>query len=172
MSRALAALAALVVCTSGGTLIARASPPSALVDVDGAVLTPHAADGYHRGKRKRIEVVTLGWAEVEVRTARAFLAMRAAAAADGIELWVHSGFRTMEQQRWLYDAWKAGWGAKAARPGRSNHQSGLALDLGVLGPGTYAWLEANARRFGFRRTVPDEPWHWEYTPPRKRHRRR
>jgi len=24
------------------------------------------------------------------------------------------------------------------------------------------WLERNARRFGFRRTVPTEPWHWEW----------
>lgn len=43
----------------------------------------------------------------------------------------------------------------------------------TLGPGTFAWLEANARRFGFKRTVTGEPWHWEYVkPPRKQRRHR
>lgn len=121
--------------------------------------------GFRRGKRHTIEVVPLGPTaiEVEVRTARAFLAMRAAAAEAGVELRLESGFRTVEEQRELYRAWRKGNGNKAARPGRSNHQSGRALDIAVVTvPGAREWLEANAASFGFKRTVKSEPWHWEY----------
>jgi hypothetical protein len=121
--------------------------------------------GYRKGSRHAIEVVPLGPAavEVEIHTARAFLAMRAAAAAAGVELRLESGFRTAEQQRELYRAWRQGKGHKAARPGKSNHQSGRALDIAVnTMPGALAWLEANAQAFGFHRTVASEPWHWEY----------
>lgn len=121
--------------------------------------------GYRRGRRHAIEVVPLGptAVEVEIRTARAFLDMRAAAAEAGVELRLESGFRTAEQQRELYRAWRVGKGNKAARPGTSNHQSGRALDIAVISvPGALEWLEVNAASFGFKRTVKSEPWHWEH----------
>lgn len=121
--------------------------------------------GFRHGRRHVVEVVPLGptAVEVEIRTARAFLDMRAAAAQDGVELRLESGFRTVEQQRELYRAWRKGHGNKAARPGKSNHQSGRALDIAVKSvPGALAWLEENAASFGFKRTVKSEPWHWEY----------
>jgi len=126
------------------------------------LLEPREAVGYRRGRALKLRVVTIGWADVEVNTARAFVVMRDAAARDGVELWIRNGFRTGEHQLWLYQAWRAGWGNPAARPGYSNHQSGRALDLSIRDPGTFAWLEANAKRFGFKRTVRGEPWHWEY----------
>jgi D-alanyl-D-alanine carboxypeptidase len=100
--------------------------------------------------------------EVEVSTARAFLTMQAAAAKDGVDLRIASGFRTAEEQRALFRAWRHGRGNKAARPGESNHQSGRALDIATQGRGTFEWLEANAATFRFKRTVKGEPWHWEY----------
>lgn len=121
--------------------------------------------GYRRGRRHVFDVVPLGptGVEVEIGTARAFLAMRTAAADAGVELRLESGFRTAEQQRALFKAWRKGQGNKAARPGRSNHQSGRALDIAVgQVPGSLAWLESNAVLFGFKRTVASEPWHWEY----------
>jgi hypothetical protein len=48
-------------------------------------------------------------------------------------------------------------GNLAAKPGYSNHQSGRALDLSVS-----SWLVNNAARFGFKRTVPSEAWHYEF----------
>src|SRR5690606_17210793 len=99
---------------------------------------------------------------VEVKTAAAFLAMREAAARDGVNLSLESGFRTRAEQRRLYRAYRRGKGNKAARPGRSNHQSGRALDISVLTPGARGWLAAHAGSFGFKRTVRKEPWHWEY----------
>lgn len=126
---------------------------------------PVERTGYRHGRRHTVEVVPLGPTaiEVEVRTARAFLDMRAAAAEAGVELRLESGFRTVEEQRELFRAWRRGYGNKAARPGKSNHQSGRALDISVKSvPGALAWLEANASSFGFKRTVRSEPWHWEY----------
>lgn len=124
--------------------------------------------GYRNGKPLELEVTEVDGVLVEVKTARAFIAMRDAAAEDGVELVVWSGFRSHERQAELYAEWKAGYGNPAARPGYSNHQSGRALDINLLGvpPETFAWLTKNATRFGFRRTVPKEPWHWEYSPRR------
>ncbi len=122
--------------------------------------------GYRNGRPLELRLVTIGWAEVEVTTARAYRAMRDAAEAAGVELGIRSGFRSQERQRWLYQAFRAGWGNPAARPGYSNHQAGRALDLYIDHPRTLAWLGTHAKRFGFRRTVRGEPWHWEYIPPR------
>lgn len=135
----------------------------------GDVLDPRATSGYRNGHRSPIDVVTVSGAEVEMQTAQAFMEMRAAAAERGIDLWIQSGFRTRAEQAVLYRAWKKGRGNKAARPGHSNHQSGRALDIAVYSPGALAWLTSNASRFGFKRTVRGEPWHWEYvTAPRAR----
>ena len=101
---------------------------------------------------------------VERRTADAYWAMQQAAAEDGIELPIYSGFRTNAEQKYFYRCYKTcscNSCTKAARPGHSNHQSGRALDIG-LWPGTHEWLVANAGRFGFKNTIRSEPWHWEY----------
>ncbi|RYZ43428.1 MAG: D-alanyl-D-alanine carboxypeptidase [Myxococcaceae bacterium] len=99
--------------------------------------------------------------------AAAFERMTAAARESGQSLLVTSAWRSYQQQRYLWRLYRKGKGAKAARPGRSNHQRGLAVDLvvgGELESPTYEWLAGNACRFGFRRTVASEPWHWEYRP--------
>jgi LAS superfamily LD-carboxypeptidase LdcB len=130
----------------------------------------HTVTGYRKGRPFKLQVTPIQWAEVEVRTARAFLAMREAAAEDGVELVILSGFRSYRSQAALYAAYRGGYGNLAARPGHSNHQSGSALDL-YLGDGrTYAWLAAHAHQFGFRRTVKSEPWHWDYASARRRRR--
>jgi D-alanyl-D-alanine dipeptidase len=128
---------------------------------------PRVERGYRHGKPKWIRVVTIGWADVEVATARAFRKMEEAARKDGISLAIRSGFRRHDHQRELYRAWREGWGNKAARPGFSNHQSGTALDIGIDDASTLAWLSANAKRYGFRQTVRGEPWHFEYKPVRR-----
>ncbi len=99
---------------------------------------------------------------VEVNTARAFLRMRAAAKAKGVSIRVVSGFRTMAEQRYLYNLYLSGRGNLAAKPGYSNHQSGHALDLNTSAGGVYTWLSNNGSAYGFKRTVPSERWHWEH----------
>ncbi|CAM3992997.1 D-alanyl-D-alanine carboxypeptidase [Corallococcus sp. ZKHCc1 1396] len=99
--------------------------------------------------------------------AAAFERMTAEARESGRTLLVTSAWRSYRQQHYLWRLYRKGLGPKAARPGRSNHNRGLAVDL-VVGSGlespTYLWLAGNACRFGFRRTVASEPWHWEYRP--------
>lgn len=55
-----------------------------------------------------------------------------------------------------------------AAPGRSKHQSGIAIDMSTHSrtskTGVYAWLVNNAYKYGFVRTVSTEEWHWEYIP--------
>lgn len=132
---------------------------------------PRTAKGYRGGRPVTLRVVEIDGVAVEVATARAFRAMRRAAAAAGVALRLTSGFRTHARQAELYRAWRRGAGHRAARPGYSNHQAGRALDLD-LGAGTYAWLRANARAHGFHRTVRGEPWHWEYLGAPRRQARR
>jgi LAS superfamily LD-carboxypeptidase LdcB len=129
---------------------------------------PRTVTGYKNGKAFKLQVVDVGWAEVEVKTARAFAKLRAAAADDGIDLMIWSGFRTYERQAELYRAWRSGDGNLAAKPGWSNHQSGQALDLRIDDDKTYYWLAKHAAQFGFVRTVKGEPWHWEFVGVRKR----
>jgi hypothetical protein len=87
--------------------------------------------------------------------------MQRAAHQAGVTLSLTSGFRTQSEQQYLYNCYltkRCNNGNRAAPPGYSNHQSGIAVDVS-----TSSWLAANASRFGFVRTVPDEPWHYEYT---------
>ncbi|MEP7204841.1 MAG: D-alanyl-D-alanine carboxypeptidase family protein [Candidatus Saccharibacteria bacterium] len=83
---------------------------------------------------------------------------------DNPQLRIVSGFRDMALQISLWNghpdrAW-------VARPGTSNHQMGLALDLGCGGPSTitsgdpcFNWLKTNAAKYGLTNYAP-EPWHW------------
>ncbi|MCP3101682.1 M15 family metallopeptidase [Myxococcus sp. K15C18031901] len=120
-----------------------------------------------RPKVKTSKLVRLpGGERLHRDAALAYQRMAQAAETDGVRLRVTSGYRSPREQRWLYEQYRKGKGNKAARPGRSNHQRGLAVDL-IVGPATsqrFEWLAANACRFGFRRTVRSEPWHWEYSP--------
>ncbi|MDP5184562.1 D-alanyl-D-alanine carboxypeptidase family protein [Blastococcus sp. BMG 814] len=102
--------------------------------------------------------------------AAAYRAMAAAYAADfGRPLCITDSYRTYAGQVKLYGEKPA----LAAVPGTSNHGWGLAVDLcgGVQSFGTpqYAWMVANAGRFGFLHPTwadpgngREEPWHWEY----------
>ncbi len=125
----------------------------------------HPTVGYRHGQPCVMAVVDLdpyGRVQAEVATTLAFLKMADAARHAGVQLWVVSGYRTDEQQRELYRLYRRGDGPLASRPGMSNHQSGHALDLDMTQPGVRGWLRKNARRFGFKRTVPSERWHWEH----------
>lgn len=124
-------------------------------------------DGYIDGVGSPITVTRLHedhWLRADA--AEAFRSMKAAAAADGIDLGLNSAFRSHDEQKDLYAKYLNGTGNLAARPGYSNHEGGIAVDIPTGGTGTavYRWLADNAGNFGFVRTVPSEPWHWEYHP--------
>ena len=115
---------------------------------------------YTGGSASPIQLIHIGGKPTSKATGHAFIKMQAAADAAGVHLTVTSGFRTMAEQKHLYYCYTSGScnsGNLAALPGHSNHQNGLALDLS-----TSSWLTQHAARFGFVRTVPREPWHYEY----------
>ena len=114
---------------------------------------------YDRGSPYSIEVITIGGKRVSKPTGHAFLKLQKAAHAAGVNVTINSGFRTNDEQKYFYNCYKTkkcNGGNVAAKPGYSNHQNGRALDLS-----TSKWLANNAGKFGFKRTVPSEPWHYE-----------
>jgi hypothetical protein len=124
---------------------------------DGQDCSLRKEPAFDRGKSFTIEVFMLGAKPVAVSTGNAFLAMQKAAKKAGVNLTLTSGFRTNDEQQRLFDCFQAGQCPVAAPPGSSNHQNGRALDLSVS-----TWLANNAAEFGFKRTVPSEPWHYEF----------
>ncbi|MFT3854087.1 MAG: D-alanyl-D-alanine carboxypeptidase family protein [Ilumatobacteraceae bacterium] len=124
--------------------------------------------------------------QLTASTARAFEALVADARAAGYELQLNSGYRSFDDQarlraRYVADYGEATAARLVARPGTSEHQTGMAVDVGLVGLpddqtfGTTAasrWVADNAHRFGFiRRYPPDkaaitgyanEPWHLRF----------
>jgi hypothetical protein len=125
--------------------------------------TEKAVTAYASGKAYAMKVVTLGGKSTAKATAHAFLKLQTAADKAGITLSVNSGFRSMAEQQHLYSCYQnksCNNGNLAARPGYSNHQNGRAVDLATS---NWTWLANNAGRFGFKRTVPSERWHYEFS---------
>jgi uncharacterized protein YlxW (UPF0749 family) len=114
--------------------------------------------------------IGVGGHSLRCDAAAAYRAMSAAyAAAFGRPVCLTDSYRTYAGQVRLYGEKPA----LAAVPGTSNHGWGLAVDLcgGIEGFGTaqYAWMVANAGRFGWLHPTwadpgngREEPWHWEY----------
>ena len=90
------------------------------------------------------------------------------ARADGVELIITSGFRTLERQKMLFDREVEIRGSEREAskwvlpPQFSHHPQGLAIDVNYPGdqPGAY-WLERNGSRFGLCRVYANEWWHFE-----------
>lgn len=142
--------------------------------------------GYKRGEAFDLEVGKIGGdLYLSVPAADAYLRMCKSAKEDGITLSANTAFRTMEHQTRLFKQYikdladfnnskRATKPAPVAQPGRSNHQSGIAVDINrAVGDNlstkepdspTDLWLKENAQLFNFKRTVAVEPWHWEYLP--------
>ena len=115
-------------------------------------------------------------------TETAYNNLAAAARNEGYSIPLISGFRSYETQNTIYNNYISIYGQAAtdtfsARPGHSEHQSGLAMDVGKIDD-DYGntpegkWLALNAHRFGFIIRYPKgkehitgykyEPWHIRY----------
>lgn len=119
----------------------------------------------------------------------AFEEMAAEAKLADFNLNAFSTYRSFEYQTTLYERYVARDGKKAAdtysaRPGYSEHQTGLAFDIGEVNfeqhfasssfgeTGAGKWVAANAHRFGFILRYPEgkeqitgymhESWHFRY----------
>jgi hypothetical protein len=98
-----------------------------------------------------------------------------AAKADGIDLGIGSGFRSVEKQKQLWEQALKKYGSPekarkwVAPPGKSNHNKGIAVDLSSSGvflgknKNTKAtqWAHANAEKYGLHFRMGWEPWHIE-----------
>jgi LAS superfamily LD-carboxypeptidase LdcB len=151
----------LLIVGGVGLLLAAKGPATKL-----AAQVTQTVLGYVNGVSASIQLAPVGNGQfMRVDAANAFLRLQAAAKAAGFDLPAVSGFRSMEQQQSLYQRWLNGTGNLAAKPGFSNHQSGISVDIGNVGSFTtpaYRWLAANAGRFGFVNDVTGEHWHWTF----------
>lgn len=112
----------------------------------------------------------------------AFDEMQEDAAAKGLNLYIASGFRSYEYQTTLYNRYVERSGKEeadrySARPGYSEHQTGLAIDLNTIDASfadtdEYEWVKRNCYKYGFIIRYPEgaeeitgymyEPWHLRY----------
>ena len=112
----------------------------------------------------------------------AFYTMQAAAEEEGLDLYIASGFRSYELQASLYQRYcnedgQAAADTYSARPGHSEHQSGLAIDLNSISSSfAYTaegqWVAEHCWEYGFILRYPAdkvsvtgymyEPWHIRY----------
>jgi len=90
------------------------------------------------------------------------------ARADGVELSLTSGFRSLSRQQMLFDREVVirGSESEAAKwvlpPKFSHHPRGLAIDVNYpYGRAEALWLERNGSRFGLCRVYSNEWWHFE-----------
>lgn len=109
----------------------------------------------------------------------AYLTMKS---ESGYDMSIISGFRSYEKQKQVYSYWCGKDGEKtasrySAKPGQSEHQSGLAMDITSL-EASYGktdegkWLAGNCWKYGFIIRYPKgsesvtgymyEPWHVRY----------
>ncbi|MEK3979975.1 M15 family metallopeptidase [Psychrobacillus sp. FSL K6-2836] len=130
------------------------------------------------------------YAPGESKEARAaFQEMAAEATLSGYELIAFSTYRSFDYQTQLYDRYVTNDGQEAAdrysaRPGYSEHQTGLAFDIGEQHFEQHfaresfgeteagKWVAANAHKYGFIMRYPNgaekitgymyEPWHFRY----------
>ena len=112
----------------------------------------------------------------------AFDKMQSAAAAEGLNIYISSGYRSYDYQAGLYERYeersgKAEADRYSARPGHSEHQTGLAFDLNTIDitfadTAEYDWLKVHCAEYGFIIRYPEngesvtgymyEPWHIRY----------
>ena len=167
----------LILVNTQNTLTS-AYEPDDLVDVS------QTASGRATQRLRRIAAKALDALYIEMR------------AAGYTTVAVNSGFRTYNYQAMLFETYTGNEMAKnpdltqaeaeaivltySTRPGTSEHQTGLAVDMDIGSAfstdfqytAEYQWLCDNAWKFGFILRFPDdktdittisfEPWHWRF----------
>ena len=111
-----------------------------------------------------------------------FQALSGAAAKEGLSIYLQSGYRSYHDQEIIYDNYVKEDGKEAAdtysaRPGYSEHQTGLCIDVNTIDDAfgytpEAAWLAEHAHEYGFIIRYPQgkesytgykyEPWHIRY----------
>ncbi|WP_343327422.1 M15 family metallopeptidase [Geitlerinema sp. PCC 9228] len=153
---------------------------------DGTLLGHHPYE--EAPQEDLVPVVADGSVLLRAAAAEKFLQMQKAARADGVYLVPLSGFRSIEDQQYLFFEVKAQRGQVtteraevSAPPGYSEHHTGYAIDIGDAdAPATnvtqkfenttaFAWLQEHASKYQFELSFPKdsqqvsyEPWHWRF----------
>ncbi len=141
---------------------------------------------YHKLKSNYVpDLVSLsgyGGGQMEKVAASHFKEMSNAAKKDGIKIYNVSGYRSYNTQKSLYNNYVSRDGKTkadtySARPGTSEHQTGLASDINSVSSSfdktdAFKWLSKNAYKYGFILRYPKgkefitgymyEPWHYRY----------
>ena len=113
----------------------------------------------------------------------AFIEMYNAALSEGYTLIINSAYRSYQDQVDLSELYLNSYGQEyvdkyVAKPGFSEHQTGLAFDIGsrntriFANSKEYVWMKENAYKFGFIMRYDEryedltefrkEPWHYRY----------
>lgn len=112
----------------------------------------------------------------------AFALMKRDAAAKGLNIYISSGFRSYASQKSIYNRYvsrdgKALADTYSARPGHSEHQTGLSIDLNTITQSfgrtkEGKWVAEHCHEYGFIIRYPEgkshitgycyEPWHLRY----------
>lgn len=113
----------------------------------------------------------------------AFIEMHDAALREGYEIVINSAYRSYQEQQDIVDLYLGVYGQNyvnnfVARPGFSEHQTGLAFDIGsrkvnvFANSEEYKWMTDNSYKYGFINRFPKkyetitgfrvEPWHFRY----------
>ena len=125
------------------------------------------------------------WGDLRSEANEAFLKMAKDASSEGLKIINTSPYRSYEHQNRLYNNYVKQDGVKeadtySARPGYSEHQTGLALD--VVTPSStlntfektaeFKWMKENSYKYGFILRYGEgmeyitgymyEPWHYRY----------
>ena len=125
-----------------------------------------------------------GSGQLEPTTYDAFIKMCDEAKKENITLKSVSAYRSYKTQETLYNNYSKRDGQKnadtySARPGHSEHQTGMAIDINTASSSThfentkeYDWLINNSYKYGFILRYPNnkthitgykyEPWHYRY----------
>lgn len=118
-------------------------------------------------------------------TYNAFIEMFNAAKKEDLTLIINSSYRSFEEQEEIYNDLKNSKGEEyadkiAAKPGHSEHQTGMSIDIQTYGSTAstfeeydeFNWLKENAHKYGFILRYPKdkkfitgyeyESWHYRY----------
>jgi LAS superfamily LD-carboxypeptidase LdcB len=132
---------------------------------DGAVT---AADGDLPDGVTSSDTAYPGVANLDPDLLRALRAATADAAADGVDVRVNSGWRSVQYQEQLLRDAVVEYGSQeeaarwVATPSTSPHVSGDAVDVG--GSDATAWLSEHGSAYGLCQNYANESWHYELRP--------
>jgi zinc D-Ala-D-Ala carboxypeptidase len=157
--------------------LGHASPPRVRGDIPGGI--PGGRDGTQQGGLGIADGVLPndvtafddeypGVADLNPDLLGALRTAATAAAGDGVQLYVDSGWRSQTYQAELFRQAVSKYGSTeqaaqwVAPPGTSAHERGEAVDVGPSD--ATAWLSEHGAVYGLCQIYGNEPWHYELRP--------